>query len=186
MRNHARSPFKKLNSSHRGQVKCWSRLARRDCVTPICPLSRACVRAPHPWCWGTSPRATSSPAAPGVTDLAEGDHVILVFVPSCGCCVPCAEGRPALCEPGAAANTAGTLLSGERRLRRQGGAVSHHVGVSCFAEYAVVSRRSCVKINVPLGHAEAALFGCAVANGRRCRGQHRARASRRHNVPCWA
>src|SRR5919199_2496744 len=51
-----------------------------------------------------------------VTDLAVGDHVVMVFMPSCGHCVPCAEGRPALCEPGAAANGAGTLLTGARRL----------------------------------------------------------------------
>src|ERR1700741_5287178 len=30
----------------------------------------------------------------GVRGLAPGDHVILVFVPSCGACVPCMEGRP--------------------------------------------------------------------------------------------
>ena len=36
---------------------------------------------------------------PGVKDLAAGDHVILVFVPSCGGCLPCMEGRPGLCEP---------------------------------------------------------------------------------------
>ena len=33
----------------------------------------------------------------GVTDLAPGDRVILVFMPSCGGCLPCKEGRPALC-----------------------------------------------------------------------------------------
>ena len=32
----------------------------------------------------------------GVRDLKTGDHVILIFVPSCGHCVICAEGRPAL------------------------------------------------------------------------------------------
>ena len=51
----------------------------------------------------------------GVDDLKRGDHVVMVFVPSCGHCAPCAEGRPALCEPGAVANTAGTLLSGTMR-----------------------------------------------------------------------
>jgi alcohol dehydrogenase len=40
----------------------------------------------------------------GVTDLRPGDHVVCAFVPSCGHCLPCQEGRPALCEPGAAAN----------------------------------------------------------------------------------
>jgi alcohol dehydrogenase len=101
----------------------------------------------------------------GVDDLKVGDHVVMVFVPSCGHCVPCAEGRPALCEPGAAANTAGTLLSGSRRLHRNGTDVHHHLGVSAFAEYATVSRRSLVKIDPELPLDEAALFGCAVLTG---------------------
>lgn len=101
----------------------------------------------------------------GVRDLAVGDHVILVFVPSCGHCLPCMEGRPALCEPGFKANSAGTLLSGETRLRQSGERVWHHVGVSAFAQYAVVSRQSVVKIDRSLPFEEAALFGCAVITG---------------------
>jgi alcohol dehydrogenase len=102
---------------------------------------------------------------PGVTDLKKGDHVVMVFVPSCGHCMPCSEGRPALCEPGAVANVAGTLLSGERRLSRNGTPVYHHLGVSAFAEYATVSRRSLIKIDPELPLDEAALFGCAVLTG---------------------
>lgn len=102
---------------------------------------------------------------PGVKDIVAGDHVILVFVPSCGHCMPCMEGRPALCEPGFKANGAGTLLSGATRLRRDGTPVWHHVGVSAFAEYAVVSRQSLVKIDRSLAFEEAALFGCAVITG---------------------
>ena len=102
---------------------------------------------------------------PGVTDLAPGDRVVLVFMPSCGCCMPCMEGRPALCEPGAASNGAGTLLSGARRLAMNGLPVNHHVGVSCFADYAVVSRRSCVKLEADISFEEASLFGCAVLTG---------------------
>jgi alcohol dehydrogenase len=101
----------------------------------------------------------------GVTDLQRGDHVVLVFVPSCGHCEPCAEGRPALCEPGAAANGVGTLLSGARRLSRNGQQIHHHMGCSAFAEYATVSRRSVVKIDRDLPLDEAALFGCAVLTG---------------------
>ena len=101
----------------------------------------------------------------GVFDLKVGDHVVVVFVPSCGHCAPCAEGRPALCEPGAAANGAGTLLSGARRLTRDGAPLNHHLGCSVFAEYATVSRHSIVKVDpsIPLDHA--ALFGCAVLTG---------------------
>ena len=71
-----------------------------------------------------------------------------------------------MCEPGAAANGAGTLLSGARRLRRADGTpVHHHLGVSGFAEYATVSRRSLVKVDPELPLEEAALFGCAVLTG---------------------
>lgn len=102
---------------------------------------------------------------PGVRDLQPGDHVILVFVPSCGHCLPCMEGRPALCEPGFKSNGAGTLLSGETRLKLNGERIWHHVGVSAFAEYAVVSRQSAIKIDRSLPFEEAALFGCAVITG---------------------
>lgn len=102
----------------------------------------------------------------GIDDLAVGDHVIMVFMPSCGHCLPCAEGRPALCEPGAAANGKGALLSGAVRLEdARSERVHHHLGCSAFADHAVVSRRSLVKIDPSLPFTEAALFGCAVLTG---------------------
>jgi len=101
----------------------------------------------------------------GVTDLKPGNQVVLAFVPSCGSCLPCMEGRPALCEPGARANGAGTLLSGARRLRFHDAPINHHIGVSGFAEYAVVSRRSAIKVDSSLPAHEAALFGCAIVTG---------------------
>jgi alcohol dehydrogenase len=101
----------------------------------------------------------------GVSDLALGDPVAMVFMPSCGHCSPCAEGRPALCEPGAVANGKGELLAGGRRIHREGEIMNHHLGCSAFADRAVVSRRSLVKIDPALSFEEAALFGCAVLTG---------------------
>lgn len=101
----------------------------------------------------------------GVTDLAVGDHVVTAFVPSCGACEPCSDGRPALCEPGFASNTAGTLASGARRLHGAGRDLHHHLGVSAFADYATVSRRSLVRVDRSLSFDEAAVFGCAVITG---------------------
>ena len=95
---------------------------------------------PTPMVLGHEAAGIVEKLGPDVDDLKVGDHVVMVFVPSCGHCLPCAEGRPALCEPGAAANGAGTLLSGQRRLHRGGADVYHHLGVSAFAEYATVSR----------------------------------------------
>ena len=95
-----------------------------------------------------------------------GDHVVLAFVPACGDCDPCRAGRAALCEPGAAANAAGTLLGGERRLSHPDhDELHHHLGVSAFSEYIVVSEASAVKIDPELPVELAALFGCAVLTG---------------------
>ena len=101
----------------------------------------------------------------GVDDLVRGDHVVCVFVPSCGHCAPCAQGRPALCEPGAEHNGKGDLLSGGFRLHRGEARVHHHCGVSCFAEYATMSRRSLVKVQKEVPLHIAALMGCAVLTG---------------------
>ncbi|MFL5221557.1 MAG: zinc-dependent alcohol dehydrogenase family protein [Microvirga sp.] len=120
---------------------------------------------PMPMALGHEAAGVVEEIGPGVDDLAKGDHVVMVFVPSCGHCLPCSEGRPALCEPGAAANGAGTLLSGGKRLHRNGQDINHHLGVSGFAEYATISRRSCVKVDRELPLDEAALFGCAVLTG---------------------
>lgn len=102
-----------------------------------------------------------------VTDLAPGDHVVFSFVPMCGRCVPCLSGRPALCERGARANGAGTLLGGGFRFHAPslGDTVYHHLGVSAFSEYTVVSIASCVKIDPALPLDRAALFGCAMVTG---------------------
>ena len=120
---------------------------------------------PTPMALGHEAAGVVEALGPGVDDLAPGDHVVMVFMPSCGHCLPCAEGRPALCEPGAVANGAGTLLSGHRRLHLRGAEVHHHLGCSAFGEKAVVSRRSLIKIDPALPLDEAALFGCAVLTG---------------------
>ena len=120
---------------------------------------------PMPMALGHEAAGTVEQVGDDVDDLVPGDHVVMVFMPSCGHCIPCSEGRPALCEPGAAANGAGTLLSGARRLHCDGADVNHHLGCSAFADYAVVSRRSIIKIDRELPLDEAALFGCAVLTG---------------------
>ncbi|MCP4327640.1 MAG: alcohol dehydrogenase catalytic domain-containing protein [Alphaproteobacteria bacterium] len=120
---------------------------------------------PMPMAIGHEAAGVVEETGPGVTDLSPGDHVVMVFVPSCGHCLPCMDGRPALCEPGAASNGAGTLLGGARRIRLADKEINHHVGVAAFSEYVTVSRRSLIKVDSSLSLDEAALFGCAVLTG---------------------
>jgi alcohol dehydrogenase len=121
---------------------------------------------PMPMVLGHEAAGTIIACGPGPSHFAPGDHVVFAFVPSCGTCLPCAEGRPALCEPGAAANTAGTLLAGQRRWgEAPEGAIHHHLGVSAFSEHIVVNARSAVRIDPSVPLDIAALFGCAVMTG---------------------
>ena len=120
---------------------------------------------PTPMVLGHEAAGAVAAVGGGVTDFAVGDHVVMTFMPSCGHCLPCATGRPALCEPGARANGAGSLLSGARRLAFAAEPVNHHLGVSAFAEFAVVAQESCVKVDKALPFEYAALFGCAVLTG---------------------
>jgi Zn-dependent alcohol dehydrogenase len=119
-----------------------------------------------PMVLGHEAAGTVIATGPGVERFVAGDRIAVAFVPACGDCRPCRQGRAALCEPGAAANAAGTLLSGERRLHGSGGGqLHHHLGVSAFADHAVVAPESAIPIPDDLPFELAALFGCAVLTG---------------------
>ncbi|MFH8221182.1 zinc-binding dehydrogenase [Streptomyces sp. NPDC018057] len=121
---------------------------------------------PLPMALGHEAVGVVEETGPGVDRLVPGDHVALVFVPSCGYCARCTEGRPALCDRAAAANGSGALLHGPSLLTDAAGErVHHHLGVSAFAEHAVVAQESVVPIPADVPFAVASLFGCAVLTG---------------------
>jgi Zn-dependent alcohol dehydrogenase len=121
---------------------------------------------PLPMALGHEAAGVVEEVGAGVRDVHPGDHVVLTFVPSCGRCVECSSGRPALCVPAAAANGSGALLHGPSLLRDgDGKPIHHHLGVSGFARHAVVARESAVVVPSDIPLATAALFGCAVLTG---------------------
>lgn len=121
---------------------------------------------PLPMALGHEAAGVVDAVGAGVVDLRLHDHVVMVYVPSCGDCSYCRGGQPALCERGAASNGAGELLNGARRLRdADGHDVNHHLGVSGFAPYAVVHHSSAVKVDDAVPFDVAALFGCAMSTG---------------------
>jgi S-(hydroxymethyl)glutathione dehydrogenase/alcohol dehydrogenase len=100
----------------------------------------------------------------GVDDLAPGDHVVIVWVPMCGKCRYCVQGRPALCDEAAKATL--NLPDGTRRYKdASGNELNHMAGVGVMAEYSTVHRNNLIKIDPEIPLDKAALVGCAVMTG---------------------
>src|SRR4029453_592858 len=81
------------------------------CHSDLSPITGSRPR-PVPMVLGHEASGVVREVGTGVADLKVDDHVVFSYVPMCGRCLCCATGRPALCETGAAANGAGTLLGG--------------------------------------------------------------------------
>jgi S-(hydroxymethyl)glutathione dehydrogenase/alcohol dehydrogenase len=95
----------------------------------------------------------------GVADLAEGDRVIISWMPPCGSCPACLRGQPELCL---------THLIGsyrEPRFRIGDAPAWGMSGVGSFAEEIVMPRAGVVKIASDVPHEIAALIGCGVMTG---------------------
>ncbi|MBL7489534.1 NDMA-dependent alcohol dehydrogenase [Frankia sp. AgB1.9] len=100
----------------------------------------------------------------GVTGLAEGDHVICTFMPSCGQCRWCASGRSNLCDLGANLMM-GYGIDGTPRFHSRGQDCSAICFLGTFSDYAVLHERSVVKIDDDIPMDVAALVSCGVPTG---------------------
>jgi alcohol dehydrogenase len=121
---------------------------------------------PTPMVLGHEASAVVNRVGEGVTRFSPGDRVLMAYVPSCGHCLPCVEGRPALCEPGNAANAAGTLISGRKPFTDAAGdELYHHLGLSAFSRQTVVSENSLIPMPDDMPLDLAALLGCSVLTG---------------------
>ncbi|MFC9359180.1 zinc-binding dehydrogenase [Rhodococcus sp. NPDC057014] len=102
---------------------------------------------------------------PGVVGLEPGDHVVMSAAGGCGQCRYCMAGRPGICDRIGVSRSQGLLPNGERRLSLNGEALFHYSGVSCFAQFAVTTPGSLIKIDKDIPLDVAAIFGCAVVTG---------------------
>ena len=100
----------------------------------------------------------------GVEDFAEGDSVILTFLPSCGHCSYCARGMGNLCDMGAAIMM-GPQIDGTYRFHTRGEDIGQMCLLGTFSEYTVVPKASLVKVDHGTPLDKAALIGCGVTTG---------------------
>lgn len=153
-----------LGAPRRGEVAI--RIERASLCHSDLSVVNGSRRRPLPMALGHEAAGVVTALGEGVADLAIGQRVVTVFVPSCGSCRACNAGRPALCHRGAESNGSGDLLHGPAILETaRGERVKHHLGVSGFAEHAVLARESVVPVAGDVPAEVAALFGCAALTG---------------------
>src|SRR2546421_12879501 len=101
----------------------------------------------------------------GVKGLGAGDHVVFCWLPSCGVCPPCLEGRPVLCDRLLKTTFRNRLPAGGTRLSARGQDVAHFNGTACFADFAVVAAEGAIPVAAEVPFEVLATLGCAVVTG---------------------
>jgi NDMA-dependent alcohol dehydrogenase len=102
---------------------------------------------------------------PGVTSLAEGDHVVFGFIPACGRCPACSSGHQNICDNGATLMTGQAIADGTYRHHIRGERVAPMCLLGTFSPYATVHESSAIKIEDDIPLDLAALVGCGVTTG---------------------
>jgi NDMA-dependent alcohol dehydrogenase len=120
---------------------------------------------PFPTVLGHEGAGIVESAGQTVTSVAPGDHVVLSWLPACGRCFYCSQGRQALCDVAMADMFRGTLPGGALRLSQNGDPLYHYSYLSAFAERCIVPEGCCVRIRDDAPLEVAALVGCAVMTG---------------------
>lgn len=122
------------------------------------------IPIPFPVVGGHEGAGVVAGIGPGVTEVEEGDSVVLSFLPACGRCSYCARGMTNLCDLGAGI-VLGPQLDGTYRFHARGEDVGQMCVLGTFSEYTVVPEASVVKVDSGTALDKAALIGCGVPTG---------------------
>ncbi len=101
----------------------------------------------------------------GVNNVHPGDHVVLMFLPSCGKCRWCLAGHPHACVLGPTI-AKGPQPDGGYRMHTQNGLdVGQFCLLGAFSQYTVVHKQSVCVIDKDIPLETACLVGCGVVGG---------------------
>jgi len=101
---------------------------------------------------------------PGAVGWEVGDHVVASFLPACGHCRWCAQGRSNICDLGATI-LEGCMTDGSFRFHENGDDIGAMCMLGSFSQYGVISEHSAVKVDKEIDLTKACLVGCGVATG---------------------
>lgn len=102
----------------------------------------------------------------GVTNVKEGDHVILLYTPECKECKFCKSGKTNLCQKIRSTQGNGVMPDGSVRFHdKEGKPLQHFMGCSGFSQYTVVADISLVEVDPKAKLSTVCLLGCGVTTG---------------------
>lgn len=122
------------------------------------------IPMPYPVVGGHEGAGVVAGVGTGVKHVAEGDSVVLSFLPACGSCSYCARGMQNLCDLGAFLIN-GPQLDGTYRFHGRGQGIGQMCLLGTFSQYTVVPAQSIVKVDDGTALDKAALVGCGVTTG---------------------
>lgn len=117
------------------------------------------IPAPVPAVLGHEGAGEVVEVGPGVSGLAEGDHVVICWSPQCGMCKDCINGQPQLCMA--------YMLNvfSDAHFQLNGQPLFGMAGAGTFAEELVVLEAGAIKIDKDIPFDVASLVGCGVMTG---------------------
>lgn len=93
----------------------------------------------------------------GVTNIKEGDYVILAWRAPCGECRFCHAGKPHLCSASLNAHAGMRTMDGE--------VLTPILGIGTFCTHTLVHARQCIPVDKELPPEQMSLIGCGVMTG---------------------
>ena len=100
-----------------------------------------------------------------VTSVAEGDHVIPLYIPECRQCKSCLSGKTNLCTAIRATQGQGVMPDGTSRFSLGGETLFHYMGTSTFANYSVMPEIAVAKVREDAPFDKICYIGCGVTTG---------------------
>jgi S-(hydroxymethyl)glutathione dehydrogenase/alcohol dehydrogenase len=101
----------------------------------------------------------------GVTSVAPGDHVILLYTPECRACKSCLSRKTNLCTAIRATQGQGLMPDGTSRFSIGGKKIHHYMGCSTFANHTVLPEIAVAKVRKDAPFDKICYIGCGVTTG---------------------
>jgi S-(hydroxymethyl)glutathione dehydrogenase/alcohol dehydrogenase len=101
----------------------------------------------------------------GVTSVAPGDHVVLLYTPECRACKSCLSRKTNLCTAIRATQGKGLMPDGTSRFSSNGKLIHHYMGCSTFSNFTVLPEIALAKVRSDAPFDTICYIGCGVTTG---------------------